>query len=385
MDNCNEKTVTSSIREMKTYILQFIYKDGNGWAFVNATSPKQAQLVFTNQTRYYGAKVIAIKETKYYGDNIQLVFEGAVTTIPTYAGDGSMIVNFNILDYVPDGDKYEDFAEYLAATISNIISSKGVNLTDYEMKKDLLNDVSKILNDLGITSEPGTGNAVIPEIGNNGNWFVNGEDTGKPSRGPQGIQGLQGPPGSQGPQGIPGISTNIIVTVNNSNSIVTKAIDSDTFYKFSNPLSGLYLTLNPVDSGKLAVYYGKFIAGSNMQFTVNDINSYPNGVNSSFEEGETYEFYIVDGIISFSKIDTSGDHVSTAYPIVTLSVGRGSFVTAKNHANAHPDAYFQWFLKQSDGQGNTIQKMIWHIPADPSITGDTDKFIDALGSIIDFS
>lgn len=40
-----------------------------------------------------------------------------------------------------------------------------------------------------------------PEIGENGNWFVGGEDTGKPSRGEKGEQGEQG---AQGVQGAPG-------------------------------------------------------------------------------------------------------------------------------------------------------------------------------------
>ena len=61
-----------------------------------------------------------------------------------------------------------------------------------------------------------------PTIGANGNWFINGVDTGLPSRGIQGpqgetgatgqtgsqgiqgIQGIQGPQGPQGPQGNPG-------------------------------------------------------------------------------------------------------------------------------------------------------------------------------------
>ena len=40
-----------------------------------------------------------------------------------------------------------------------------------------------------------------PEIGANGNWFINGEDTGKPSRGEQGPAGPEGPAGPQGEQG----------------------------------------------------------------------------------------------------------------------------------------------------------------------------------------
>ena len=48
------------------------------------------------------------------------------------------------------------------------------------------------------------GEAATPTIGDNGNWFINGEDTGKPSRGetgPQGERGPQGPAGKDGAQG----------------------------------------------------------------------------------------------------------------------------------------------------------------------------------------
>ena len=45
------------------------------------------------------------------------------------------------------------------------------------------------------------GEAATPTIGENGNWYINGEDTGKPSRGEQGLQGEPGPQGERGPQG----------------------------------------------------------------------------------------------------------------------------------------------------------------------------------------
>ena len=41
-------------------------------------------------------------------------------------------------------------------------------------------------------------------IGENGNWYINGKDTGKPSRGEQGEQGPAGPQGKPGPKGDPG-------------------------------------------------------------------------------------------------------------------------------------------------------------------------------------
>lgn len=45
------------------------------------------------------------------------------------------------------------------------------------------------------------GEAATPTIGENGNWYINGEDTGKPSRGETGPQGPAGEGGAQGPQG----------------------------------------------------------------------------------------------------------------------------------------------------------------------------------------
>ena len=46
---------------------------------------------------------------------------------------------------------------------------------------------------------------ITPHIGENGNWFLGEEDTGKPSRGIQGEQGQAGQPGSDGEDGQDGI------------------------------------------------------------------------------------------------------------------------------------------------------------------------------------
>lgn len=61
---------------MKTYILKFIYKEGNGWAIVNAHSPNQAESVFYSQTKFESPKVANITELRYYGEEMQLVYEG---------------------------------------------------------------------------------------------------------------------------------------------------------------------------------------------------------------------------------------------------------------------------------------------------------------------
>jgi hypothetical protein len=47
--------------------------------------------------------------------------------------------------------------------------------------------------------------ASLPTIGENGNWIINGIDTGKSSRGLQGPQGPQGEKGETGPQGDQGL------------------------------------------------------------------------------------------------------------------------------------------------------------------------------------
>ena len=45
------------------------------------------------------------------------------------------------------------------------------------------------------------GEAATPTIGDNGNWFINGQDTGKPSRGETGADGAPGDKGDPGPAG----------------------------------------------------------------------------------------------------------------------------------------------------------------------------------------
>ena len=45
---------------------------------------------------------------------------------------------------------------------------------------------------------------ITPTIGENGNWYLGDEDTGKPSRGETGPQGATGPQGETGPQGATG-------------------------------------------------------------------------------------------------------------------------------------------------------------------------------------
>lgn len=72
----------------------------------------------------------------------------------------------------------------------------------------------------GVDGQPGKDgkDGITPTIGDNGNWYLGGTDTGKPSRGatgdtgptgPQGIQGEQGAAGPQGPAGKDGAGMDI--------------------------------------------------------------------------------------------------------------------------------------------------------------------------------
>lgn len=52
----------------------------------------------------------------------------------------------------------------------------------------------------GVDGKDGT-NGITPHIGDNGNWFIGGDDTGKPSRGEQGAKGSDGANGKNGADG----------------------------------------------------------------------------------------------------------------------------------------------------------------------------------------
>lgn len=61
----------------------------------------------------------------------------------------------------------------------------------------------------GATGEPGADgkngeDGKTPYVGDNGNWFVGSDDTGKPSRGEKGDKGDTGSPGAKGDKGEPG-------------------------------------------------------------------------------------------------------------------------------------------------------------------------------------
>lgn len=59
--------------------------------------------------------------------------------------------------------------------------------------------------DAGAAGKDGT-DGITPHIGGNGNWYIGDDDTGKPSRGEQGAKGGKGDAGADGKNGIDGVN-----------------------------------------------------------------------------------------------------------------------------------------------------------------------------------
>lgn len=112
-------------------------------------------------------------------------------------------------DYDDDINSLNERVDALEKTVAELQKAieAGAVITSVD---DTENGVKVTLSD-GKTFEltngtDGTPGSVI-EIGDNGNWFIDGNDTGKPSRGEKGEQGEQGPAGEDGKDGkyyIPG-------------------------------------------------------------------------------------------------------------------------------------------------------------------------------------
>lgn len=197
-----DKEVSLERSVLKTYIVQFIYPNGNGWAFINATSVSQAQSIFYNQTRFQNTKITGIKETKWYGNNMQLVFEGSVTTAQL------VNVTISLSDLINNSDNYESIEEYIRSVINlgNYYTKEEtddaitkaikdmelpeINLSEYVKKEDLSDAVKEEINKLNITSGK---DGITPHIDEATNhWFIGDKDTGVVAKGKDGANGING-------------------------------------------------------------------------------------------------------------------------------------------------------------------------------------------------
>lgn len=78
--------------------------------------------------------------------------------------------------------------------------NEAINALNQFSSREPFNNNCNVICKTGPQGEPGS----TPIIGINGNWFINGVDTGLPSRGIQGAAGPQGPIGATGPAGATG-------------------------------------------------------------------------------------------------------------------------------------------------------------------------------------
>ena len=69
-------------------------------------------------------------------------------------------------------------------------------------------DLVQLSDITGAKGDPGE-NGITPTIGENGNWYLGDDDTGKPSRGEKGDPGQKGDPGEKGDPGPTGATPNI--------------------------------------------------------------------------------------------------------------------------------------------------------------------------------
>lgn len=168
-----------------------------------------------------------------------------------------------------------------------------------------------------------------------------------------------------------GVSNTELVIVNNSSATVTQDIEQGKFYKFTSAVSTL--TVNCIDvqsDGILPVYCGKFsTSNSGCLFTVAHNNETPNG-GLSLSPNSIYEFYVVDGELSLTLIDSTDSSITAGVNVAALSIGEGTLDAAYNRALLNLGVKFQWLLVDSF-DGNTVRKMIWHM--------GNGVFVDAFG------
>lgn len=108
----------------------------------------------------------------------------------------------------------DENGEVWKSTIKSYGVNPSINATDdIPNQDDFITEAQRLLNEV----EEG----LTPTIGENENWFICGKDTGMPSRGPEGKQGLQGRPGS--------------VKTIPVNEFPTENIQEDAIYVLPNP------------------------------------------------------------------------------------------------------------------------------------------------------
>lgn len=93
---------------MNAYVVQFIHKDGNGYAIINATSEDTAKEIFLEHTQYENPKVTSTQQLSYCGNTNQIVTEGAVSSLAYSPYDLAVLNGYTgtLAEFLEQGDSY---------------------------------------------------------------------------------------------------------------------------------------------------------------------------------------------------------------------------------------------------------------------------------------
>lgn len=118
-------------------------------------------------------------------------------------------------------DGYIQYSNDGGATWENLIAIADLKGAD---GKDGTNGTDGAPGKDGADGAPGK-DGVTPTIGENGNWYLGTEDTGKPSRGATGPQGADGKDGTNGTDGTDGHTP--VITASKSGKVTTIKVDGE--------------------------------------------------------------------------------------------------------------------------------------------------------------
>ena len=143
----------------------------------------------------------------------------------------------------------------------------------------------------GKDGDPGQ-DGTTPTIGENGNWYLGDDDTGKPSR------GVKGDPGDPGPKGDSGI----VSRQEMSSSDTTVTLEPNKLYVFPE-MASLTVTLAEPDNSNVANEYHFFFTSGQTAttLTLNDVLS----DTYSIEANMKYEVSILEGVAYIKVVSTN--------------------------------------------------------------------------------
>ena len=147
----------------------------------------------------------------FKGESYKKIIVNNECTIPQEVLTEEGTVELGVVAYLVDGEnitRYNPSPVYFKTDIGSLKeaeNSEEITPSEMEQYEQALNDgletLDNALDDLQDKVESGYfdgEDGITPTIGDNGNWYLGEEDTGKPSRGEQGLPGETGQPGRDG-------------------------------------------------------------------------------------------------------------------------------------------------------------------------------------------